>query len=142
MPNEESSRAFEALRAILAAHGDSLKVTEDTPDYFAADSLRLRYKGHPVMFDAVRLGKNYVSFHFMPAYVDAQLRQRISPELRRRMHGEACFNFKPVNGELLRQLAELTAAGLESLENGGFKWPGLEVEPVTGAAVSSKACAQ
>jgi hypothetical protein len=127
--NEEFSTVFGALRAMLAAYADRLNITKDTADYFAADSLRLRYKGNPVMFAAVRLGKNYVSFHFMPVYMNARLQRKIPPELRKRMQGKACFNFKRVDQELFRQLAELTAAGLECFEKDEFALPGIEVAP-------------
>jgi hypothetical protein len=100
--NEEFSTVFGALRAILNAHKDRLSVT-------------------------VRSGRNYVSFHFMPVYMDAELQKQIPPELRKRMRGKACFNFKTVDQELFRQLAELTSAGLDRFERGKFDWPGIEV---------------
>lgn len=81
------------------------------------------------MFGAVRRGKNYVSFHFMPVYMNAALRQKIPPELKERMQGKACFNFKQVDEELFRQLAESTEAGLECFEKGQFGLPGIEFVP-------------
>lgn len=125
--NQEFSAVFGALRAILAAHANSLEVTQDTRDCFSTSSLRLRYKGYPAMFGTVRLGKSYVSFHFMPVYMNQQLCRTISPELKKRMQGKACFNFKTVDRELFRQLAELTAAGLECFEQGAFALPGIEL---------------
>lgn len=125
--NAEFSTVFAALRAILAAHGERLSVTKDTVDHFSTDALRLRYKGKPVMFGAVRMGKNYVSFHFMPVYMNPRLLGTISPELKRRMQGKACFNFKTVDEELFRQLSELTAAGLECFEQCAVSLPGIEV---------------
>ena len=127
--NEEFATVFGALRAILAAHADRLNISKDTADYFVADSLRLRYKGNPVMFGAVRMGKNYVSFHFMPVYMSEQLRRSIPPDLRKRMQGKACFNFKRVDAALFQQLAELTQAGIECFEQGRFALPGIEVVP-------------
>ena len=127
--NEAFSTVFDALRAILAKHADRLNITKDTAAGFSAEARRLRYKGKPVMFGAVRVGKNYVSFYFMPVYMNAALQKRISPELKKRMQGKACFNFKNVDEELFRQLAELTAAGLECFEKGKFALPGIEVVP-------------
>jgi hypothetical protein len=127
--NEQFSPVFDALRSILAVHPDRLNVRQDTADYFAVDSLRLHYKGRPVMFGAVRTGKNYVSFHLMPVYMSAQLRRQISPELSKRMQGKACFNFKKVDATLFQQLAALTEAGLECFEKAQFELPGIEVVP-------------
>ena len=125
--NAEFTTVFAALRAILAAHKDRLKITQDTAVGFSTDALRLRDKGNPVMFGAVRIGKNYVSFHLMPVYMNPRLQQTISPELKKRMQGKACFNFKTVDEELFRQLAELTSLGLACFEKGQFGWPGVEV---------------
>ena len=119
--NEEFATVFGALRAILAAHADRLNISKDTADYFVADSLRMRYRGNPVMFGAVRMGKNYVSFHFMPVYMSEQLRRSIPPDLRKRMQGKACFNFTRVDDVLLAELEALTATGIERFRD--FRWP-------------------
>ena len=125
--NEEFATVFGALRAILATHQDRLNISKDTADYFVADARRLLYKGKPVMFGAVRMGKNYVSFHLMPVYMSEQLRKSIPPGLKKRMQGKACFNFKKVDAALFQQLAELTEAAVECFERGRFALPGIEV---------------
>jgi hypothetical protein len=44
----------------------------------------------------------------------------ISPELKKRMQGKSCFNFKKVEPALFAELAELTRKGAEKFkkENG------------------------
>ena len=59
------------------------------------------------------MGKNYVSYHLMPVYMNGVWQKRISPELKKRMQGKACFNFSEVNPALFRQLTDLIAAGFE-----------------------------
>ncbi len=59
------------------------------------------------------MGKNYVSYHLMPVYMNRVLQKRISPELKKRMQGKACLNFSEVNPALFRQLTDLTAACFE-----------------------------
>jgi hypothetical protein len=46
----------------------------------------------------------------MPVYVSPELAATLSPELRKRMQGKACFNFKTVDEGLLAELEALTAA--------------------------------
>jgi len=72
------------------------------------------YKKKPVWFAALRMGKNYVSYHLMPVYMNPVLQKRISPELRKRMQGKACFNFNLIAPALFRELATLTRAGFAS----------------------------
>lgn len=46
-------------------------------------------------------------------YVFPELLDGISPELKKRMQGKSCFNFKAVDRELVRELEALTKAGFE-----------------------------
>jgi len=41
------------------------------------------------------------------------LLEGISPELRKHMQGKSCFNFKKVEPELFKELAELTQQSIE-----------------------------
>jgi len=71
------------------------------------------HKGQPMFFGSVKRGKAYVSFHLMPLYMNAGLSGRVSPQLRKRMQGKTCFNFKSdPEPELLAELSELTANAL------------------------------
>jgi hypothetical protein len=68
---------------------------------------------HPrgLFFGAVKIGKRYVSFHLMPVYVNPELLDGMSPELRKRMQGKSCFNFTRADDALFAELETLTAAG-------------------------------
>ena len=52
----------------------------------------------------------------MPVYMYPQLLKDVSPELKKRMQGKSCFNFKKVEPELFRELAELTRKGAEKFK--------------------------
>ena len=116
---------FAALKPILAKHARRLSVKADTPtEYILVTKSRSpfpQHKGHPLEFGVVRSGKAYVSFHLMPLYMSPTLNQAIAPELKKRMQGKTCFNFKtepPL--ELIRELEELTAAAMNQWA--GQKW--------------------
>ncbi len=73
-----------------------------------------QHKGEPMFFGAVRLGKAYVSFHLMPVYMCPELMESISPQLKKRMQGKSCFNFKTdPPPELLAELKQLTKRGVQ-----------------------------
>ena len=106
---------FAALRPVFAKVARRLAVKADTPELFAlvtkSPSPFPQHKGHPLEFSAVRVGKAYVSLHLVPIYMCRALNQGISPELKKRMQGKACFNFKTAPGpELLRELKALIEA--------------------------------
>jgi hypothetical protein len=65
----------------------------------------------PLCFGGVRLGKAYVSFYLMSVYASPDLLKGMSPELKKRMQGKSCFNFKEVDEKLFKELARLTKAG-------------------------------
>jgi hypothetical protein len=100
------------LREVLEPYRSRLVATTDGPDGLALEIPGL--EGKPWGYVAgIRRGKRYVSFYLMSVYGRPQLLDGISPELRRRMQGKACFNFTKVDEPLFAELARLTEAGFE-----------------------------
>ena len=116
--------AFEAifirLREILEPHSARLQVTADAPDHYCLEvafSPKFK-KAFPVAW--VKIGKAYVSYHLMPVYLFPKLRARMSDELRARMQGKSCFNFKVLDEALLKELDDLTTEGFAMCRKAGF----------------------
>lgn len=105
---------FAALKKILTPYEKRLSVVRYKPEFYYLETLLPCYKGKPVLFGAVRLGKNYVSYYLMPVYMAPALQKSISPELRKRMQGKSCFNFTEIDPVFFRELAHLTAAGFKA----------------------------
>jgi hypothetical protein len=103
---------FSALKKILAPYKKRLRVGVDKPAYYYLETRDVMHRGKPVFFAGVRLGKAYVSYHLLPVYANPSLLKKISPELKKRMQGKACFNFSVVDPALFGELRELTASGL------------------------------
>ena len=74
----------------------------------------------PLCFGGVRLGKSYVSFYLMTVYVSPDLLKGMSPELKQRMQGKSCFNFKTVDQQLFTELKTITKAGAAKFSDGKF----------------------
>jgi hypothetical protein len=110
---------FAGLRRLLAPYARRMAVKHDTPVAYYLESTAANRYGEHVFFGAVRTGKSYVSFHLMPIYVFPDLARTLSPELKRRMQGKSCFNFRTVDRALFKELKELTARGYEQFERGG-----------------------
>jgi hypothetical protein len=103
---------FDALCAVLQPLARTMRVSANGPGLYTL--LTQPTPKHPdgVPFASVSKGKNYVSFHFMPIYGCADLQASLSPELRARMQGKACFNWSaPPTPELRRELTALVRAG-------------------------------
>jgi hypothetical protein len=99
------------LRAIILKYRGDLAVTKDGPGGIAIEVPGL--EGKPWGYVAgTRLGKSYVSYYLMPVYVTPALAESLSPVLRKRMQGKACFNFTKVDEALLAELEELTARSI------------------------------
>jgi len=112
------SAVFAALKTPLGKYVKRLAVKTDTPVEYnlvtKSPSPFPQHKGHPMWFASVRVGKAYVSFHLLPLYMNPVLLNTISPELKKRMQGKACFNFKTEpDKELLAELRRLIEAGLK-----------------------------
>ena len=111
---------FEQLKSILKPYASHLNVKTDTPDAYYLDGPYSQKWKKELFFGSAQIKQNYVSFYLMPVYMYPELLNDISPELKKRMQGKSCFNFKKVEPELFAQLAELTRRGAERFreENG------------------------
>jgi hypothetical protein len=121
----EFNEAFAALKQVFKPHLRRLDVQADTANEYTlvgrVPSPFKQHKGNPVFFASVRIGKAYVSLHLLPLYMNPTLAGTISPALKKRMQGKACFNFKtPPDSELIAELERLTAAGFKSFDQ--KKW--------------------
>src|SRR6186713_3213802 len=103
---------FEQLKSILKPYEARLTVTADTSDSYSLDGPYSEKWKKQLFFGSAQVKKNYVSFYLMPVYMYPELLKDISPELKKRMQGKSCFNFKKVEPELFEELAELTEAGV------------------------------
>jgi hypothetical protein len=103
------------LRGVFEPYVSSFDVVTDTPKafYLASKTAKTR-SGAAVWFGGAQIMKNYVSFHLIPVYADPALLKQISPALRKRLHGRACFNFTTVDAAQLAELTTLTRKGYES----------------------------
>jgi len=107
------------LKALMAKHASSLVVAVDGHDNYLLNTHYSERWKKDLMFGAVQRKKNYVSYHLMPVYMCPELLDDISPELRKRMQGKSCFNFKVVDQALFRELAQLTRRGFDRMKQDG-----------------------
>jgi hypothetical protein len=116
MRTTTAEAAFDAVVARLRENLEPLRprvsVTKDGPDGVVMEIPGL--EGKPWGYvAAIRRGKRYVWYYLMSVYASPELMASMSPELRRRMQGKACFNFTKVDEPLFDELARLTTASFE-----------------------------
>jgi hypothetical protein len=116
----EFQETFERLKAILKPYEARLYVVHDTDRGYYLDTHYVMKNKQRLFFAAVRVGKAYVSFHLMPVYASSDLSKSISPELKKRMQGKSCFNFKAVDEKLFKELRKLTRAGFQKFNDVEF----------------------
>ena len=102
----EFELAFQGLRKILKPYDKKLRVLKDGPGGYMSESKSIRYQGKPVMFASIT-SKSYVAFHLFPVYMFPDLLKGISPELKKRMQGKTCWNFKKAEEPLFAELGGL-----------------------------------
>jgi len=116
----EFASIFSRLREILQKHTGALTVTADAPEHYclAVDYNPKLKKGFPAAW--VKIGKGYVSYHFMPIYMFPKLRDGLSKKLRARMQGKSCFKFKRADEALFQELEALTTQGFAAARKAGL----------------------
>ena len=117
------AETFATLRALLQRHGKRLTTTVDKPGDFQLASPTLTDRaGRPLFVAAVQTKKNYVSFHLMPVYGNPTLLATVSPALRKRMQGKACFNFTAIEADQVKELSALTKKGFDGFKTLKLPW--------------------
>ena len=113
---EEFQIVFEHLRIILKRYEPQLVLVNDhSQNYYLNGHYSQKFK-KDLFFGATIIQKHYVSFYLMPVYMYPELLDTISPELKKRMQGKSCFNFKKVDDVLFNELSELTQRGFERFQ--------------------------
>jgi len=112
-PDALFAATFDGLKKVIAALAPDLRVTADEPRKYYVVTKSNSWKGGPMFFGAVMMGKAYVSYHLMPLYACPDLAKMVSPDLKKRMQGKSCFNFRAPDEALFAELGELTKVGLD-----------------------------
>ena len=120
MSNPEFEITFKVLKTVLKKHENNLRVKIDSKDAYYLNAGYDQKRKADIFFGAVLIKKNYVSFHLMPVYVNPKLLNDISPELKKRMQGKSCFNFKTIDKDQLRELTALANKGFEYYKKEGM----------------------
>jgi hypothetical protein len=121
MPKQaDFENTFAKLKEILKAYESKLIVVADTPNHYALETPQVMKNKHRVYFGGVKIGKSYVSYHLMPMYAVEELRNAMSPELKKRMQGKSCFNFSMPDEKLFKELAKLTRIGFKRFTSKAF----------------------
>jgi hypothetical protein len=121
MPDKTNfPEVFAKLKAILKPYAPKMVVVQDTPKCYYLDTRYIMKNKKPLCFAAVRVGKAYVSYYLMSVYACPDLLKTMSPELKKRMQGKSCFNFREVDEKSFKELARLTKAGAAKFSNQKF----------------------
>ena len=110
---------FDRLRKVLEPYAKHMVVKHDGPGIYYLETAPVPKYGTEVFFGAVQAGKGPVSFHFMPIYVFPEMRETLSPALKKRLRGTSKFTFTELDAPLLRELAALTKKGFQGYKRGG-----------------------
>ena len=102
---------FDALKKLFAKQAPKLFAKSDTSEYYYLESKTPTYRNRPMYFGGVRRGKAYVSFYLMSIDGSPQQMKSLSPALKKRMQGKACFNFTKLEPELFAELQKLVDGG-------------------------------
>ena len=118
--NAKFESVFKNLCHILQPYKAILKIKCDEANKLYLDTQHVMKNKQALFFAGVEINKNYVSYHLMPVYVNPSLLDDISPNLRQRMQGKSCFNFKTVDSDLFEELITFIQAGFKDYQKQGY----------------------
>ena len=121
MPDKATfKQVFDKLKSIFKPYVGKMDVASDTNSYYLLNTRHIMKNKQPLCFGGVRVGKTYVSFYLMSAYACPDLLKAMSAELKKRMQGKSCFNFKEVDKKLFDELKTLTKSGAAKFTDENF----------------------
>jgi len=127
--NSEFESIFVRLRGILEKHSAALIMKADAPGRYSLEACAGpaavqawggKMKRPIIPVAGVQAGKAYVSYHLMGVYGNTRLLDGMSKELKTRMQGKTCFNFKTVDEQLFKELDQLTAQAIAAFRKAGY----------------------
>ena len=113
----ESNKIFYKLKPFLEQYESSLFVVHNKSDNYYLNTPTTDTNKKPEFFGAVQIKKSYVSFHLMPVYYYPELLENSSQELKRKMQGKSCFNFKDTDDILFTELNSLIKSAFEKYKS-------------------------
>ena len=111
---------FTDLKSIIETHAPHLNADYDHDTGYSLNAGTNPTNNKPMHFAATMIKKNYVSFYLMPVYIEPSLLDDISDDLRKRMQGKSCFNFKQPDEALFQELAALPQRALDDYREKGY----------------------
>jgi len=117
---DDFDQVFNDLKKIMLPYARKLICKTDSERELYVDTEYFLKNKKPLWFGAVQIKKNYVSYHLMPVYLNPALLEGISSELKKRMQGKSCFNFRTPDHELFEELAALTESGYSDYKRRGY----------------------
>jgi len=77
-------------------------------------------KRNEIFFASLIIQSNFVSFYYMPIYVDKNLKEKIEPELLKLLKGKSCFHIKKLDDVLLAQIDNALQIGFDLYKERGW----------------------
>jgi hypothetical protein len=120
MGTSDFQSTFEQLREILRPYEDRLLLKVDAAGAYALHAPFSAKWRRELYFAGTEIKKSYVSFHLMPVYMFPDLLSGIPAELKKRMQGKSCFNFKRVEPHRFEMLTGLTRRSFARMQAEGW----------------------
>lgn len=113
----DNDKIFTVLKSFLAQYEPNLSVVHKKSDHYYLNLPTTETNKKAEFFGAVQIKKTYVAFHLMPIYYYPELLNNISRELKNRMQGKSCFNFKEIDDTLFKELNSLTKSSFDKYKS-------------------------
>jgi hypothetical protein len=108
---------FLALQKILQPYKNDLAIKHENTTTCYLETRVASLNGRRLFFAGAKIKRNYVSFYLAPLFFFPDLAYIISPDLRRQMQGQSCFNFTAVDPDCLDELTRLTESAFQKIKN-------------------------
>ena len=112
------AKVYLRLRPILEPYMPEMVAMQDNDRGLYLNTRSIMKNKQPLFFASIAINKNYVSFHVFPVYMYPDLLDKVG-DLKKRMQGKSCFNFRKLSEEQVAGMWALVEAGHKRLKAEG-----------------------
>jgi hypothetical protein len=116
--SNDFNAVFQALRTVLEPYIAEMHVVQDNERGLYLNTRTVMKNGQPLFFASIAINRKYVSFYLFPVSLYPDLVDGIG-NLRKRMQGTNCFNFRKADPDQVEKMRSLVRAGYDRLKREG-----------------------
>ncbi|MDB5282349.1 MAG: hypothetical protein JWO06_1424 [Bacteroidota bacterium] len=121
---DEFSEILKKIKALIKVYEPKLAVKKDSDkgyELYTAKEAVVAGRTYPaIFFAAAQVQKNFIGFYYFPIYCRPELKEKLHPDLMKKLKGKSCFHIKKDDKETYQQIKDALKIGFDEYKKQGW----------------------